>query len=483
MITPIEYFKQISAIPRGSGNEKAIADYIESIAKENGLFCIRDELNNVFVRKTASVGFEDRKPILFAAHTDMVCEKIPSSKHDFEKDGIELIEKNGFLSANGTTLGADDGAGVAMMLSLMTDDALIAPVTEYLFTSCEETGMDGAIGFDYSNVVSERIVNLDNGSENSVCISCASGYRYTLKLPLERIPKCGKAVKITVGGLAGGHSGCEIDTGKQSAPKLLGILLDRIYSAYPFNIVEVKCNGKANVIAPTAEATVIFYGASDEKLAKATVAEFEKEYLPSLIESDAKKFRITYKKLNTSENESLPDMLTLKSSSAVISTLILTPQGVINRFPESRDVEASVNLGIIETTNDAVAFSFLARSASKRSDKMMMGALERLAHVVGGELIHGSYHGCWEYKFGTALQKIYEEAHKQTLGGKLVFFGTHAGLECGTFYEKLSELGKTPDIISIGPNMCDIHTPNEKLDIKSLDRVYETIKFMLGSAK
>lgn len=482
-MTPYEYFKQICRIPHGSGNESAIADYIESIANENGLFCIRDDLNNVFVRKNASVGMENKKPVLFAAHTDMVCEKLPSSTHDFEKDPLTLIEQDGFVRANGTTLGADDGAGVAIMLSLMTDTTLIAPVTEYLFTTTEETGMYGAIGFDYSHVVSQKVINLDTGDENGVCISCASGYRYNLKLPLDRTPKCGKAVTIAVCGLAGGHSGCEIDTGRQSAPKLLGILLDRIYSEYPFHIVQIKCGGKANVIAPSAEATVIFYDANDEKMAKTIISEFEKDYRASLISVDAKKFKTAFKKLNSSENSTLPDMLTLKSTSAVISVLLLSPQGVINRFPATREVEASINLGIIESYEDNVTFSFLARSSSKRSDKEMESILKRLAHVTNGYIELESYHGCWEYKLNTPLQSDYKEAYSTVFPGSPSFFATHAGLECGTFYEKLSALGKTPDIISIGPNMIDIHTPKERLEIASLDRVYKVITLLLGNTE
>ena len=478
---PIEFFKEFSKIPRGSGNEKGIADYIESIAKSNGLFCLRDGLNNVFVRKNAADGYENLPPIMFAAHTDMVCEKIPGSSHDFLTDPIELIEKNGWLYANGTTLGADDGAGVAIMLSLMTDKDLAAPITEYLFTTAEETGMYGAIGFDYSAVQSERVINLDTGDENGVCISCASGYRYNLDLPLDRTPKCGKAVKIAICGLAGGHSGCEIDTGRQSANKLLGTLLDRIYTEYPFHIVQIKCDGKANVIAPTAEATVIFYGAADEKIAKDTVAEFEKEYREALIGADAKKFRAVFKKLNTAETELLPDMLTLKSTSAIISALVLAPQGILNRFKDSREVEASVNLGIIETKEKSVTFSFLARSSSKRSDRSTEAVLKRLAHVLGASLTLESSHGCWEYKLGTPLQNAYAEAYGKTIGGKPSFFATHAGLECGTFYEKLSDLGKSPDVISLGPTMCDIHSPKERLELSSLDRIHQTLKLMLGN--
>lgn len=478
-MTPIDFFKDICKIPHGSGNEEDIAKYIESVAKNNGLFCVRDSLNNVYVRKEATKGFENQAPILFAAHTDMVCEKIPSSSHNFLTDAIDVYEKNGKLYANGTTLGGDDGAGVAIMLALMTDNTLIAPVTEYLFTSCEETGMDGAIGFDYSTTLSEKVVNLDTGSENGVCISCASGYRYDIKIPIERTRKCGKAYKINISGLAGGHSGVQIDNGFASATKILGVLLERIYSDYPFHIADIKCDGKANVIAPSAEATVVFYGADDEKRAKDTVFEYEKQVRTSLIKDDAKKFRITYQKLNTEQNTALPDMFTLKSTSALISALILAPQGVTERFPDTKEVQASVNLGIIKTFSDSVSLTFLARSACKRSDDDMKITLSRLAHVLSAELILNSFHGCWEYKKGTPLQSAYEGAYSEIFGKMPEFFATHAGLECGTFYEKLSALGKNPDIISIGPNMYDIHTPKETLEIASVERIYEVTKVLL----
>lgn len=478
-MTPIDFFKEICKIPHGSGNEEAIAKYIEGIAKQNGLFCFRDTHNNVFVRKKAFAGFESKAPVLFAAHTDMVCEKLSSSNHNFSIDAIDVIEKNGRFYANGTTLGGDDGAGVAIMLALMTDNSLIAPTTEYLFTTAEETGMYGAIGFDYSTVSSDMIINLDTGWENGVCISCASGYRYDIKIPIERTRKCGKAVKIAVSGLAGGHSGVQIDNGFASAPKILGAILDRIYTDYPFHIINIICDGKANVIAPNAEATVVFYDADDEKRAKETVLQYEKEIRPALIKDDAKKFHLSYKKLNAEQNAELSDMLTLKSTSTIISALILAPQGVTARFPESREVQASVNLGIIVTDNDNVSLSFLARSSSSRSDRDMQLALSRLAHVLGAEITLNSFHGCWEYKRGTTLQNEYEKAYTEIFASKPDFFATHAGLECGTFYEKLDELGKSPDIISIGPNMYDIHTPNESLEIASVGRIHDTVTALL----
>lgn len=478
-MTPIEYFAEISKIPRGSGNEKGIADYIEGVAKAHGLFVLRDKLNNVYVRKDAANGYTDKEPVLFAAHTDMVCEKLPTSTHNFLTDPIEISEKDGLLYANGTTLGGDDGAGVAIMLSLMTNSALIAPVTEYLFTSSEETGMDGAIGFDYSHIISKQLINLDTGNEAQVCIGCASGYRYDLKIPVERTRKQGKAIKITVGGLVGGHSGEEIDSGKQSAVKLLAELLDMLYGIYPFHISQIICDGKANVIPSQASADIFFYDERDEKTAKSAVAEFSARLRSTLTKEDKKSFRTEFKRIGESDLTLLPDMLTLKSTSAVLSALILSRQGVISYFKDRRFPEASINLGIVNTENECVTLSFLARSANELYDGTIRRNLKRLAHVTNATLTQLSYHRCWEYKQGSALQESYVKAFGDIFHSAPVFYATHSGLECGTFYEKLSELGKAPDIISIGPNMYDIHTPKERLDIASVGRIHRTLEKLL----
>ncbi|MBR2473436.1 MAG: beta-Ala-His dipeptidase [Clostridia bacterium] len=478
-MTPLDFFKKISSIPRGSGNEKGIADYIEAIAIEHGLYCVRDTENNVFVRKSASKCRQDKPTVLFTAHTDMVCEKLPSSTHNFENDSIELIEKEGFLFANGTTLGADDGAGVAAMLSLMTDEALIAPETEYLFTSGEETGMYGAFAFDYSEIKSSLAVNLDNGAECSACIGCASGKRFETKIPLERTRKCGKAVKITVGGLKGGHSGTEIANGGQSAIKLLAHLLDSIYSDYPFHIVSLFGGGKDNVIPASASATVIFYGSGDEKNAKEKASDFEKQIRKTLNKEDAKKFKVSFSKLKQLENDTACDMLTLKSTSSVISALILSPQGVLKMIPDTDMVLSSVNLGIVQTESSFLRICHLARSASKTAATLTDQALKRLSHALGGSVSTVSEYPGWEYRRGSRLQDVYTEACAEIYGHEPSFYAVHAGLECGILYEKLESLGKAPDIIAIGPNMSDIHSPKEKLETASLDRLDKTLRAIL----
>ena len=216
------YFEEISRIPRGSGNEGAIADYICNFAKEKGLYCIKDAVNNVFIRKEATKGYEDVPAVMLQGHTDMVCEKNAGTVHDFEKDPLKLAVKDGWLYAEGTTLGGDDGAAVAAMLAFLEDDSLEHPTLECLFTSGEETSLVGACAFDYSIVKARRIINLDTELEGEAICSCAGSADVILAVATDRSPMTQRALKITVKGLAGGHSGADIHLGRQSAIRIMG---------------------------------------------------------------------------------------------------------------------------------------------------------------------------------------------------------------------------------------------------------------------
>ncbi len=474
---PIDYFYEISKIPRGSGNEKAVARYIEAIAKRQGLFCVRDALHNVYVRKPASVGCELKKPLLFAAHTDMVCEKLPSSTHDFFKDGIEIIEENGILRANGTTLGADDGAGVALMLALMTEELSSAPMTEYLFTTSEETGMFGAAGFDYTHICAETVISLDGGYEGAVCVGCASGYHYDLNIPLLRSSGIKNAFCLSVAGLSGGHSGNEIDTGKQNAVAILGTLLAELYEAVPFSLIDVCCDGKDNVIPPNADATLSFDSADDANAAKAIMASFAKAQSSLLTPEDARNFNITCHASSTAT-----DPLTKESTEKILAALALLPYGVRNRFSSERSPEASVNFGIVKTEKNAMVLSGLARAGTAFSDQKYHTELKQLAKMLGGTLTLNSTSPAWERRENSHLQQSYAAACKAVLGISPAFGATHAGLECGHFFKALTDLGKVPDIITIGPNMQGIHSPAEALEKASLDRIYRVLKELLTMA-
>lgn len=476
----MEYFTEIMKIPRASGNEGAIAEYICDFAQKRGLFCVKDEYNNVFVRKSASEGFEDRKPVLFQAHTDMVCEKTADSPHDFSKDPITPVYKNGRVYADKTTLGADDGAGVAIMLRLM-DECEPMGETEYLFTTCEETGMDGAKGFDYSLIHSEKVVNLDSEDELEACIGCAGNLTSEVRIPTKTTDSDGFLARLEVFGLFGGHSGIEIDKGRVSALKVLGTLLDAIYADMPFGIVELNGGGRDNVIPFRATATLCFYGKKEFTEAEKRVKEMKNELALGMVKEDKAHFGVSLKKLKESEKTYTHEkMLTFKSTSAVISMLLLSPQGVIDRYPDSGEVLASVNLGRAEITEDAAVFRHMMRSTRRARVDNILAQITRLSHVLGGDTRIVSDCVGWESARGSELQTAYSKACNEVFGKEPRLTVIHAGLECGIIADGLAKCGKTADIISIGPDVRDVHSPKESMDIASLDRLYRVVISLLS---
>ncbi len=472
-----EFFKELSRIPRPSGSEEKIADFIEAFAKEHGLYCVRDGVNNVFVRRSASEGYENLPSVLLQAHTDMVCEKIEGKEFDFNTQPIELVINGERVKANGTTLGADDGAGVAVMLDILADESLKTREIECLFTSSEETGMEGAFGFDYSQIHSELMINLDSEDELNACIGCAGGLRCNAEIPIERVNVSGNAYKLSVFGLAGGHSGTEIDRGRRSALKIMGELLNRLYEEYPFHIAEFSGDGRDNVIPFSCEADIVFYNSCDAKTAKQRIFEIEKEIRSTLCRDD-RGFRLTFKK-----TEQPGSTLTLKSSSALISALMLAPQGVTDRQSDKNIVLASVNMGAFWLDSECIKMGFLIRSGNEIYCRRTAEVIKRLTHILGGEASLGSSYPGWDFKNGGRLQEAYESACLKVFGKKPIFTVIHAGLECGIISHELKKYGKNPDIISIGPDVRDIHTPEESMGIVSLSRMGDVVREILGTLK
>ena len=495
-VAVFRFFEEISDIPRGSGNEKGIADYIEKFANTRGHYCKRDALNNVFVRKKASMGMENAPSVLFQAHTDMVCVARADKRIDFLNEPIELLTDGKFIFADGTSLGADDGVGVALMLALIDEEELDAPETEYLFTVSEETGMDGANGFDYSEIHSHLIINLDSSEEFVAYVGCAGGVRADAVIPVERVKAEGKICEIEISGLASGHSGTEIDKNRKSATKLLAFALNRIYKGYPFHIVELSGGTKENVIPISAKARLAFADNFEAKKAKATLSEVKKELLGVLSKEDRKKFAVKFSSVgntqDTSENTVSQNewekiinggMLSLKSSSTLISMLMLSPQGVTDRYSGKKDlpgeVAGSVNLGTMKTEENEAVLSYLIRSANPFYSNKTFEEIERLSHICGGTVTARERYPGWDAREGESLQLLYANVCAELYGKKAELLRVHAGLECGIISEGLRLCGITPEIISIGPNNYDIHTVSEKVEIESLERLYEIIKMML----
>lgn len=460
------FFEEISAIPRGSGNEKGIADYLENFAKVRGLECRRDRLNNIFIKMKGSTGRESEPAVLLQAHTDMVCEKNEGVEHDFMKDGLELYLDGRFLRARGTTLGADDGIGVVTALAFLDGAAESHPPIECLFTVSEETGMDGVNGFDFSLVSARRMLNLDSEDIGTAIVGCAGGVR--ARLTLSGTPEAaeGSVMRLCIKGLAGGHSGSNIADGRANANKLMGRLL--LALGNDFRLVSLNGGGKSNAIPRECEAVIVTPDAEKtEKLAKSIAAgisgelgEWDKgfEFICEEISGQAKAFDI---------------QLTAKT----VALLGIPANGVLEMSKRIDGfVEYSRNLGVVRTTASGISFTFFARSAIEGQLDATCRELEALAKLCGAKMeINERYHG-WDYSPESEVRDAYAAAYKSVTGKEINVAAIHAGLECGVIREKIPDM----DIIAIGPDAIDIHSPDEKLDLDTAETFFAAIAEMLA---
>lgn len=458
-------FEDICAIPHGSGNEKGVADYIEAYAKERELFVLRDETGNVFVRKNATSGYEDTPAILLQGHMDMVCEKNSDSDHDFLRDGLKLSVRDGQLWADGTTLGADNGIAVAMMLALL--DTENHPTIECLFTVEEETGLAGAQGFDCSIVTAKRMINLDSEEDHQITAGCAGGKRTEFTFNYAAVPSKDSDlfIEISVTGLSGGHSGAEIHCGKTNAIVLMGRLLSAAYAEQKFKLVKINGGGKDNAIARECFATV---AVSDEdalaKVKKAIIGESLR--VRKEINKDDKELSVG---IGRAEGEKYLDE---KATENIIGFLAIIRTGVLKMSNQIAGlVEFSRNLGIAATEEDKIRFTLSTRSSIEAQLDLSIRELDALAALVGADCRHYARYPGWEFEPASLLREQYIEKFKFLFGKEPTVGVIHAGLECGILSSKMPGM----DIISIGPNMYDIHSPGEHLDLASTERVWKAV--------
>ncbi|MBR3967202.1 MAG: aminoacyl-histidine dipeptidase [Clostridia bacterium] len=458
------FFEEITKIPRGSGNEEAIAKWIENFALERGLFCIRDKVNNVFVRAGATKDYENEPAVLLQGHTDMVCEKNSDVDFDFTRDAINIyVDDKGFLRAKGTTLGADNGVAVAMMLALLDGECAEHPEIECLFTVEEETGLDGAKAFDYSAVKARRMINLDSEDDREVVVGCAGGNFHKVTLPMSLCDFCGTAVKISLGGLMGGHSGANINSGRANANKLLGRALLQIGDACRFSLVSIEGGSKDNAIPREASATVSVsdiekFGEIFDKIS----AEIKNE-----LSGEDGGFFMKWEKINSAEK-----MADAESTRRIIAFISSVQNGVLAMSTNIDGlVEFSRNLGIISTEGDKVCFIFSARSAIDSQLDFAASEIEALAKIFGGSAEQmGRYPG-WEFAKISPLREKYLDVFRKMNGSKPLVNVIHAGLECGIIRSHIPDM----DIISIGPGMRDIHSPDEALDLASFEKTWKIV--------
>ena len=468
-----KYFEEISQIPRGSGNEKEISDYLRKFGEDLGLETIQDEALNIIIRKPATKGYENAPGVVLQGHMDMVCEKNKGTNHDFTKDPLQLRIDGDYIYATDTTLGADNGIAVAMGLAVLASNDIEHPALEVLVTVDEEAGMSGAMALDGNLVKGKYILNLDSEEEGHLLVSCAGGVTALSTIPVEF--KDADSSKVTysleIKGLLGGHSGMDIIKQRANSNKLLGRLLNLI--SVDFDLAKVEGGSKNNAI-PRESDCVLMINPSDKETFVSDVERITATFKHEFSTSDPG-LEVICK-----ETTAPAKVLNCDSKSRVISMLNIIPNGIQTMSMDIENlVESSTNIGVLRTTDSAVTFECAVRSSVGSLKTDITNRMELLTKQLNGTLQLISDYPAWEYAKNSQLEKMCIDAYKNLTGNEPIIMALHAGLECGLLLEKMPHA----EAISFGPNMYDVHTPNEHLSISSTENTWKFLLAVLKSMK
>ena len=455
------YFEKLCAIPHGSGNTKLISDYLVAYAKEHDLRYIQDELNNVILFGDGTCGLEYHSPVIIQGHMDMVCEKDADCPIDMQTQGLDVTYDGKDVFAKGTTLGGDDGIAVAFALALLADKSIPHPPLEVVITVDEETGMYGAAGIDLSMLKGRTLINIDSEDEGVFTVSCAGGCRSRITLPVARRAVYGPCVKLTVEGLQGGHSGVEIHKNRANANKVMGEFLGRIQKLMPLCITKLSGGAKDNAIPRSCTVTLVALGMYIERI-NDIAAQLQQEIRERYDEPDVV--------VRGDDVDALGgNALSTEDSAKVIALLNSVPNGVQSWSQDIEGlVQTSLNLGVAELS-DNLELTFAVRSSVNAEKRALLEKLQEVAAFHGASCQEKGDYPAWEYKKESHLRDTMVRVYEDMYGNAPQVVAIHAGLECGLLSEKLPGL----DCVSIGPDMQDIHTSREKLNIASTGRTWE----------
>lgn len=456
MKTATEIFEEITRIPRESGHEEKIASYLEEFARSHGLYCLRDSANNILIRKPGS-----SEPVILQGHSDMVCEKESSSDHDFSADPIPLIRDGRYLTADRTTLGADDGISMAVMMALLSDDSVTASL-ECLITSEEETGLCGMKAFDFSLLKGRTMINLDSMDEGIATVSCCGGMRSDITVPAGRRPGHLRGYALHLKGFYGGHSGEDINLGRTNAIEAAlgllgtvpGVKIDKIHGGSKDNAIPRECD---------------IYFASDAQNVKELISA-ENEKLRERVSDDDRNYSAEVEEclLDSVFEDGLYERL--------VSLIGCIPHGVTEMNPDIPGlVKTSANIGKIRTSECGVSITVSSRSSDEAALDAQQETINSAADEAGGYALHRDRYPGWAFSKEGRILKVYLEAYESLFSKKAVYEGIHAGLECGIVKAAVPDM----DIISIGADIRSPHTPDETLDTESLERLLATVKEIL----
>lgn len=465
------YFAEISKIPRASKKEKEISDWLVKFAKERKLKVIQDEHYNVIIKKKATEGYEDFSPLILQGHMDMVWEKNKDTEFDFSTQGIELVIDGDFLKANGTTLGADNGIAIAYALAILDSDDIKHPALEVVITTDEEDGMSGVANLDFDEFDGKTLINLDTEEYGEVYVSSAGGTRTETKFIFEtkKIGNGYTPISIEVKGLSGGHSGAEIHKNLGNSIKILSEVLYHLSKRYEMSLIHIDGGGKVNAIPREAVAEIAV------KLDGESIDEFKK--LAELaFENILKDFKVSDKSpilaIEKIEEKNLG--ISLGDTLNIINFLHEVPNGVLEMSKHIEGlVETSINIGFISTEivdgNVKIRIKSLARSMANDPLNKLVEEITDLTRKHDANIKIAASNPSWEYKEDSKIRELIAKSFKEITGNEPVIKAIHAGLECGVFTQNI----KGADVVSIGPNIYGAHTPEERMDIKSVGETWE----------
>jgi len=464
------FFEDLCAIPHGSGNTKAISDYCVAFATERGLRYVQDESNNIVIFAPGSAGYEDHSPVILQGHMDMVCTKVPECPLDMEKEGLQLEIADGYVRAKGTSLGGDDGIAVAYALAILDDPTVAHPPIEAVFTVDEEVGLLGAAALDCSVLQGRLLLNLDASEEGVMTVGCAGGCRCDMVLPVASGHSCGASCHLTLEGFAGGHSGESINKGLANPIKLMGEILHRLSLSYGIQLQSIHGGSQDNAIPR-------------ETMAAFLVSENDVAAVKNEIETWWADAKIPYEKTDANgtfvfkrHGEVCGSALTAEDTAKAMKLICDLPNGVQAMSKEIAGlVETSLNIGIIRMEEAQLRLTASVRSSVKTSLSALVEKLGSISAAAGVKFSTRGAYPPWEYRKDSPLRDLLVKLYREQTGQEMVVRAIHAGLECGLFSDKLPGL----DCVSYGPNLRDIHTPRERMDITSVARTWEFLRKVL----
>lgn len=471
---PFHFFEEFSKIPHGSGNMEGISNYCKEFAEVRGMRVIQDKDYNLLIFKEATSGYENEDTIVLQGHMDMVCEKVPGSDFDFSNDSIQIESDGVNIWANGTTLGGDNGIAIAMSLAIMDSENMPHGPLEFIFTVDEENGLNGAKSIDLSPLQGRKLINLDSEDDTTILTSCAGGANVQCMLPVERVNVSGLLFELVIDGMKGGHSGIEIAKEHGNSNVLMGRVLDLLDDHVELHILEASGGKVGNVITSYTTAKILVK--SEQELKFTEAIERVEQMLKKEFVLAAPELLIKAEKIEETSKECMNG----RSKEVMINALMNLPNGVqAMSLGIPGMVETSLNMGIMELSSNNLEILFSVRSSVSTAKEQMVRRITSLVEFMGGKTSVLSQYPAWEYRVDSPLRDMVAKVYLDIFGIDANIGAIHAGLECGLLTDKVEGL----DCISIGPNLKDVHSIKESMNIESVEKVWKLLQGVLATKK